>query len=111
MKILGMLLLAGIVLSVLQAALSVLVIVGLIALLIGVFVRPAETFGLLAFGVFANLMQSHPVGAIWVISLALIVTLIQRQRERAVARPRALPLTSLPRLPGVGPSESGRGAA
>jgi len=111
MRIIGMMLLAGIVLSVLQAAISVLVIIGLIGLLIGVFVRPTETFGLLAFGVFANLMQSHPVGAIWVISLAMIVTLIQRQRERTVARPPALPLTSPPRLPGVGPSESGREAA
>ena len=106
MKLLGMLLLAGIVLSVLQAALSVLVIVGLIALLIGVFVRPAETFGLLAFGVFANLMQSHPVGAIWVISLAMIVTLIQRQRGRPVVTQRALPPASVPKMPSVGPSKS-----
>lgn len=107
MKILGMLLLAGIVLGVLQAALSVLVVIGLICLVIGVFARPAETFGLLAFGAFANLMQSHPVGAIWVISLAMFVTLIQRRRERTVATQPALPPASVPRLSGVGPSESG----
>lgn len=107
MKMLGMLLLAGIVLSVLQAALSVLVIVGLIALLIGVFVRPAETFGLLAFGVFANLMQSHPIGAIWLLSLAIFVTLLQRQRERTVVTQPALPPASVPKLPSVGPSKSG----
>ena len=107
MKTLGMLLLAGIVLSVLQTALSVLVVVGLICLVIGVFVRPAETFGLLAFGVFANLMQSHPVGAIWLLSLAMSVTLIQRRRERTVATQPELPPASVPRLPGVGPSKSG----
>jgi len=107
MKMLGMLLLVGIVLSVLQAALSVLVIVGLIALLIGVFVRPTETFGLLAFGVFASLMQAHPVGAIWLISLAMIVTLIQRQRERPVVTQPALPPVSVPKLPSFGPSKSG----
>ncbi len=107
MKILGMLLLAGIVLSVLQAAISVLVIIGLIGLLIGVFVRPAETFGLLVFGVFANLMQSHPVGAIWLLSLAMFVTLIQRRTERTVVTHPALPSASVPRLSVVGPSKSG----
>ncbi|MEG8015267.1 hypothetical protein [Sphingomonas sp. 22R3R2A-7] len=107
MKLLGMLLLAGIILSVLQAALSVLVIIGLICLVIGVFVRPAETFGLLAFGVFANLMQSHPVGAIWLLSFAMFVTLIQRQRERTVVTHPTSPPASVPRLPGVAPSKSG----
>lgn len=111
MKLLGVLLLAGMVLSVLQAALSVLVVIGLICLVIGVFVRPAETFGLLAFGVFANLMQSHPVGAIWLLSLAMIVTLIQRRRERTVVTHPALPSMPVPRLPGVEPSKSGREGA
>ena len=91
MKILGMLLLAGVVLSVLQAAISVLVIIGLIALLIGVFVRPAETFGVLAFGVFANLMQSHPVGAIWVISLMLLVVIVKPDRPSTEAHVERLP--------------------
>ncbi len=107
MKLVGMLLLAGIVLSVLQAARSVLVVIGLICLVIGVFVRPAETFGLLAFGALANLMQSHPVGAIWLLSLAMIVTLIQRRRERTIATQPELPPASVPRLTDVGPSTSG----
>jgi len=80
MKLLGMLLLAGIVLNVLQAALSVLVIVGLICLVIGVFVRPAETFGLLLFGAFSTLLQTHPVGCIWLITLMLIVAFFKRER-------------------------------
>ena len=91
MRILGMLLLAGIVLSVLQAALSVLVIIGLICLVIGVFVRPSETFGLLAFGVFANLMQSHPVGAIWVISLMLLVVIVKPDRPATETPVERLP--------------------
>jgi len=91
MKLLGMLLLAGIILSVLQAAISVLVIIGLICLVIGVFVRPAETFGLLAFGVFANLMQSHPVGAIWVISLMLLVVIVKPDRPATDTHVERLP--------------------
>jgi hypothetical protein len=90
-----MLLLAGIVLSVLQAALSVLVIIGLICLVIGVFVRPSETFGLLAFGVFANLTQSHPVGAIWVISLMLLVVIVKPDRPATETPVERLPERSL----------------
>jgi hypothetical protein len=76
----GMILLACIVLTVIQAALSVLVIVGILLLIVGVFYRPAETFGLLMFGAFSTLLQTHPVGCIWLITLMLIVAFFKRKR-------------------------------
>ena len=82
MKLIGILLMAGVLLSLLQAALSVLVVVGVIVLVIGVFCRPAETFGLLLFGAFAILLQTHPVGCIWVMSLMLLVTLVKGDRGK-----------------------------
>jgi hypothetical protein len=80
MKIIGMLILAGITLSLLQAALSVLLVVGLIGLVVGILLRPAETFGLLAFGMFATLLKAHPVGCIWIASLTLIMMMLKRDR-------------------------------
>jgi hypothetical protein len=80
MKLIGMFIVACVVLSVLQAALSVLVVVGILLLIIGAFYRPAETFGLLLFGAFSTLLQTHPVGCIWLITLMLAVAFFKRER-------------------------------
>lgn len=87
MKIIGMLLLAGIVLSVLQMALSVLLVLGLIGLVVGILLRPAETFGLLAFGMLAGLLKTHPIGCIWIASLTLIMMMLKRDRSRITPPP------------------------
>lgn len=84
MKLIGMFITAALLLAVLQAALSVLIVIGIIVFVIGFFCRPAETIGLLLFGAFANLLQLHPVGGIWLMSLALIMTAVVKRRESGV---------------------------
>ncbi|QCB41016.1 hypothetical protein E5673_01220 [Sphingomonas sp. PAMC26645] len=105
MKIIGILLLAGIVLNVLQAALSVLLVVGLIGLIVGILLRPAETFGLLAFGMLASLLKTHPVGCIWIGSLTLIMMMLKRDRSvitRPPVRVQISQQTNVAVLPAVG---------
>ena len=91
MKLIGMFITAALLLAMLQAALSVLIVIGVIVFVIGFFCRPAETIGLLAFGVLANLMQSHPVGAIWVISLMLLVVILKPAHPVTEAHVEGLP--------------------
>lgn len=80
MKLIGMFITAALLLAMLQAALSVLIVIGVIVFAIGFFCRPAETIGLLLFGAFANLLQSHPLGGIWLMSLALLVVIVKPDR-------------------------------
>ncbi|RXD02515.1 hypothetical protein EQZ23_18005 [Sphingomonas sp. UV9] len=93
MKMIGAFLLACVLLSVLQAALSILIVAGLI---VGIFVRPAATFGLLVFGLFARLLQSDPVGAIWLATGVLIVVLVCRAGHSVNVRPPSPPSSTGP---------------
>lgn len=102
MKLIGMLVTAVMLLAVFQAALSVLIVIGMIVFVIGFFCRPVETIGLLAFGVFANLMQSHAVGGIWLLSLALIMAAVVKRREARVAIPPSGPTLLSPEPPARG---------
>ncbi len=82
MKLIGMIFLTCVILSVLQAALSVLVVMGVLLLIVGVFNRPAETFGLLLFGAFSTLLQAHPVGCIWLLSLMIMAAILGRRHRQ-----------------------------
>ena len=64
MRLLGIIFAACLMLAVLQAAISLFVVVGAIMLLWGVFARPHETFGLLAYLLIAGVVMAHPVAAI-----------------------------------------------
>ena len=72
MKVLGYILLAGIILSVVQAALSALVVVLLILGLFGMFAYPAETFGFALLGLMNWLFHTHPMAATGVASLLIL---------------------------------------
>ncbi len=97
MKMIGVFLLACVLMSVLQAALSILIVAGLI---VGILVRPAATFGLLVFGSFAHLLQSHPVGAIWLATGLLVVVLACRGSGSSKVRQHS-------RLSSIGPAQVG----
>ena len=102
MKLIGMFITAALLLAMLQAALSVLIVIGVIVFVIGFFCRPAETIGLLLFGAFASLLQSHPVGGIWLMSLALIMTAVVKRRESGVAISPSGPTLLSPEPPARG---------
>ena len=107
MKMIGAFLLACVLLSVLQAALSVLIVAGLI---VGILVRPAATVALLLFGAIANLLRVQPLAAIGLSSLLLILALLGGGRNR---RANGRGIEALPALtqkpPNRGAAQSSRG--
>jgi hypothetical protein len=73
MKPLGYLLGACVLLAALKAAVAALAIILCVAVVIGVFTRPAETFGLLLFLFAAGLARDHGVALIVMVGLVSAV--------------------------------------
>lgn len=94
MKVVGYFLFACVLLSLLQTALSVLVVVDLIAVAFGIFYHPAETFGFLAFGLLANLFQTHPIAAVWLVSLFFMAGIAISTMEKGKTCPTQAPSRS-----------------
>ena len=79
-------------LSLLQYAVVALVLVLLISLLWRVYSRPAETFGLLGFLLFASVLMAHPLT---VISFMALLALFGSLTSQANRQPE-MPLPSAP---------------
>jgi hypothetical protein len=85
MGLLGYFLFACVLLSLLQAAFSALVVALVIVLVFGVFFCPAETFGLLAMGLFSQLSRTHPLACVWLFALFLVTGLVLSRTGNADA--------------------------
>lgn len=60
-------------------AVAVTIVLGIyLAVIIGVFMRPRETFSLLAFLLLAYLLQTHPLPSLSVVALLAIATIVNR---------------------------------
>ncbi len=84
MRLVGYFFFACVLLSLVQAALSALVVVALILLIIGLFSHPAETFGFLGVGLLACLFQNHPIAAVWLVSALVLASVMLRNVPRDI---------------------------
>ena len=83
MKQLGWIITGSVVLAVLQAALGVLLAIGMIMLLWGAYTKPRETFGLLGFLLLTSLLQRHPLACVSLFGLLLVAgAALERNREQ-----------------------------
>lgn len=78
MKVFGYLLGACVILAVFRAVAAALIIGLGLSIVIGVCVRPKETFGLLAFLLIAGLIQNHGLAFLAVVALVLIFGVIKQ---------------------------------
>lgn len=78
MKVVGYLLGACVILAVVRAVAAALIIGLGLSIVIGVCVRPKETFGLLAFLLIAGLIQHHGLAFLAVVALVLIFGVIKQ---------------------------------
>lgn len=69
---------AGLALTVLKAAIVVLLLMIALAILWGIFFRSAQTFGLLAFLVFTSLLQQHPVPVLVLVGVLGVIAYVRR---------------------------------
>ena len=82
MKIVGYLIVACVAMALLQAAAAALAIGLFIVVVVGACVRPRETFGLLAFVLVANLVETRPTVCLAIIGgLVLIASIGSRLRR------------------------------
>jgi hypothetical protein len=65
-------------LTVLRAALAVLLIAWLLLVLWGILFKPAETFGLLALLMFGAVLQTHTVAVLLIVGFLACVALVGR---------------------------------
>jgi hypothetical protein len=71
---------ACVLLALLKMALAVLLVGTLLGLIVGLFYRPAETFGFFAFLLIASLANEHGGALLLVIGLAVTSTILQGRK-------------------------------
>ena len=84
MRVIGFILAGSIALSLLGAITSVLIAAIGLALIWGVFFRPAETFGLLLFGLITNLLKWNAWAGVALLGLFVMLAWIGEKQEATV---------------------------
>jgi len=79
MKLIGVLIVACVVLCAIRALVLGLCLLGALLVIWGAIFRPKETFGLLLFGVIANLVAVCPLASVVVIGTVLVVNAAKLQ--------------------------------
>lgn len=83
MKVIGFILAGSIALSLLGAITSVLIAAIGLAIIWGVFFRPAETFGLLLFGLIMNLLKWNAWAGVVTLTLLAFLSFMGRPEKRS----------------------------
>ena len=81
MKILGVIIAAGLILCVLRVAIVGLMLLMAAMLLWGVFCKPVETFGLLLFCLMASLVERHPLPCLALLAIATLANCRAANRD------------------------------
>jgi hypothetical protein len=102
MRWLVIIIVACLLLTVLKAAIAVLLILLGIAVLWGVYFRPAETFGFFALLSFMSILERFPLPVLLLIGLLAVLTFVDRSNSPPVAQEsqvKLLPMDSVAARP------------
>lgn len=80
MRVLGYLLVGCVACAALQAAVSALLLILVVALIVGILTRPAATLSFIAIVLVADLFKTHPLPCFGLLALALFAGAISRRR-------------------------------
>lgn len=81
MQLLGYILLASVMLAALKVAFGVLLIGYLLTLFVSAIVKPAETFGILAFFALMSLLQAYPVICLALAAAIVVAGRVMRRED------------------------------